>query len=80
MDTTERATTVAAAAKSVFLPDVLLVEDLADVMRVTPAAVRALIRQGTIPGRKLGKRWLISRIEFLRSLTPPAATFRVVSP
>ncbi len=70
MSPTERIATVAAAARAVLLPDVLTVEDLARVLHIGPSAVRALIRAGRVPAAKVGRRWLCSRVELLRVLTP----------
>ncbi len=76
----ERANRVAAAARQILLPDVLAVEDLAPVLHLRPSAIRALIRRGAIPARKLGRRWLVTRAELLRALSCPAAGWRAVPP
>jgi len=72
----QRIAALAGAAREVLLPDILLAEDLARVLRITPGAARALIRSGQVPARKIGRRWLVSRAEFLRQLTPPDASSR----
>jgi hypothetical protein len=58
----------AAAMRAVSLPDVATVEDLVPVFRLSPSAVRAHLRAGTIPGRKIGRRWLVPRPALLRWL------------
>jgi len=35
------------------------VEDLADLLRIKPTAVRQLIRLGKIPAAKIGRRWYV---------------------
>jgi excisionase family DNA binding protein len=41
------------------LPQLLTVEELAELLRLTPAHIRLLIRQGKVPGaRKMLHRWL----------------------
>lgn len=76
----ERVAALAGAARSILLPDILTVEDLAPVLHLRPSAVRALIRRGAIPARKLGRRWLVARGELLRALSSPVATWRAVPP
>ena len=68
----------AAAARSVLLPDLLVVEDLASVLRITPSAARKLLRRGVIPGRRIGRRWVVDREALLRSLTGPDANWRIL--
>lgn len=60
----------AIVARTLGLPDVCVVEDLARFLRCSPSAVRALLRRGAIPGRKLGRRWAVNRLAFLESLRP----------
>jgi excisionase family DNA binding protein len=52
------------------LPDVLTVEDLAEHLRLSTSAVRAALRRGEIPGRRLGRRWYCDRLELLAALRP----------
>jgi excisionase family DNA binding protein len=42
-------------------PDVLTTEQLAELLQVEAEAVRALARQGELPGRKIGRDWRFSR-------------------
>lgn len=58
------------------LPDVLAVEDLVTHLRRSPAAIRAHLRAGNIPGRKIGRRWLVDREALLATLSPAAASER----
>ena len=58
----------AAAIRAVTLPDVCRVEHLAEPFGLTPGAVRKLLRQGRLPGRRVGRRWLVSRRALLRWL------------
>lgn len=67
-----------AAIRAVALPDILSVEDLARALRVTSSAARMLLRAGRIPGKKLGRRWLVSRSELLRALSPAVPPFRIL--
>ena len=62
----------AKALRSVSLPDVVTVDDLACHLRLSPSAVRAALREGRIPGRRVGRRWLISRPALLASFARPA--------
>ena len=55
------------------LPDLLLVEDLAEKLRLSKSAVHNLLRRGTLPGKKLGRRWVVERGALLRALTPTEA-------
>lgn len=70
---------IAAAARSVLLPDVLTVETLAPVLRLSVRGVRALLRSGRLPGRRLGRRWYVARADLLAALSPPDAGWRVVA-
>ncbi len=54
--------------RQIFLPDLLVIEDLARVLRITPAGVRAALRAGRLPGRRIGKRWFVSRAALLAHL------------
>ena len=52
------------------LPDLCLVEDLAVRLRMSESAVRTHLRSGAIPGRKIGRRWVVDREALLRTLAP----------
>jgi excisionase family DNA binding protein len=58
-----------AAARAIALPDVVSVEELARHIGLSDATVRDLIRSGAIPGKKLGRRWFVSREALIRSLS-----------
>jgi excisionase family DNA binding protein len=49
-------------------PEVLSLEDAAELLQVAPADVQALADAGEIPGRKLGESWRFSRVAVLRWL------------
>lgn len=55
------------------LPDILTVEDLARYIPLSPTSIRAHLRAGRLPGRKIGRRWLIDREALLSYLSPPTA-------
>jgi excisionase family DNA binding protein len=40
--------------------DLVSIDDAAQQMGLHPAHVRRLVREGEIPGRKVGARWLVS--------------------
>src|SRR5262245_46046298 len=42
-------------------PDVLTLEEAADLLRLGPAAARQAAEHGEIPGRRIGGRWRFSR-------------------
>ena len=63
----------AKALRSVSLPDICRVEDLAHHLGVSQSAVRAALRAGRLPGRRVGRRWLIPRPALLESLRHPEA-------
>src|SRR5256714_3402453 len=52
-------------------PDVLTVEQLAELLQVDEKTVRSLAAKGELPGRKLGRHWRLS---------PPAALARPPKP
>lgn len=58
-------TTTDRPASTIFLPDILLVEDLAPVLRMSPSGVRAALRAGRIPGKRVGRKWMVSRAALL---------------
>lgn len=41
--------------------EVLTPEEVAEILKVTPATVRKLLRDGELPGRKIGKSWRVTR-------------------
>jgi excisionase family DNA binding protein len=53
-------------------PDVLTVEQLAELLQVDEKTVRSLAAKGELPGRKLGRHWRFSRQAVLAWLATPA--------
>lgn len=43
--------------------DLMTVEEVADLLRMHLDSVRRLLRQGRLPGVRLGKRWWIRRAD-----------------
>lgn len=62
---------VGRAASQVREPDVLTVEQLAQLLQVDEKTVRALASNGELPGRKLGRQWRFSRQAVLDWLATP---------
>lgn len=60
----------ARTALDLLLPDLIDVADLATRLNRSRRCVRQLLRRGDLPGKKIGGRWVILRIELLRSLSP----------
>lgn len=54
------------ALRALSLPDICRVEDIAAHLKISQSAVRRLLRTGDIPGRRVGRRWLVSRLALLR--------------
>ena len=52
------------------MEEVLSVKEAAAIMAVTPAALREYLKQGVIPGRKVGKQWRILKNELIEALKP----------
>jgi len=52
-------------------PDVLTVEQLAELLQIEDKTVRALAAKGELPGRKLGRHWRFSRQAVLDWLATP---------
>ena len=46
---------------------ILTIEETAYILAVTPKTVRKWLRQGLIPGKKLGGRWRIHEAELVSS-------------
>jgi excisionase family DNA binding protein len=44
-----------------FEPDVLTLEEVAELLAVEPAAVELLARDGELPGRRIGEAWRFAR-------------------
>src|SRR2546429_9355649 len=52
-------------------PDVLTVEQLAELLQVDDKTVRALAAKGELPGRKLGRHWRFFRHALLERVRLP---------
>ena len=61
----EQATVVGRHAFRAFEPDVLTLEEVAELLAVDPAAVAALARDGELPGRQIGEAWRFARTAVL---------------
>ncbi len=57
-----------AAMRSVALPDVVDVAGLAWHLGLSESEVRAHLRAGRLPGRKIGRRWFVVRQELMAFL------------
>jgi excisionase family DNA binding protein len=57
-------------------PDVLTVEQLAELLQVDEKTVRSLATKGELPGRKVGRHWRFSRQAVLDWLGTPAQSRR----
>ena len=66
----------ATALRSVSLPDVVTVRDLEDHIGLSGSTLRAHLRAGRLPGRRVGRRWLISRQALLAFLAENAVEAR----
>jgi excisionase family DNA binding protein len=52
-------------------PDVLTIEQLAELLQVDEKTVRSLAAKGELPGRKVGRHWRFSREAVLDWLATP---------
>jgi len=52
------------------LPPILVVEDVAEVLRISVAHARRLVSTGRIPGVRRGRRWYVLRETVLDALRP----------
>ena len=59
------------ATSQVGEPDVLTVEQLAQLLQVDEKTVRSLAARGDLPGRKVGRHWRFSRPAVLEWLAMP---------
>ena len=63
--------------RDVALPDVITSAALARVLEIRPETVSRMFRQGVLPGRKLGRRWVTTRhalLAFLSTAQPGRRT------
>jgi excisionase family DNA binding protein len=52
--------------RGVYLPVLMTVEHVANLLCVVPRVVRRAINRGTIPAVRFGRRWMIPRRAFLK--------------
>jgi excisionase family DNA binding protein len=57
-------------------PDVLTIEQLAELLQVDEKTVRSLAAKGDLPGRKVGRHWRFSREAVLEWLARPGRSRR----
>jgi excisionase family DNA binding protein len=69
----EPATVVGRHAFRAFEPDVLTLEEVAELLAVEPAAVAELAASGELPGRRIGEHWRFARSAVLGWLAHGAA-------
>jgi excisionase family DNA binding protein len=73
----EPATVVGRHAFRAFEPDVLTLEEVAELLAVEPAAVAELAASGELPGRRIGEHWRFARTAVLGWLAHGAAVVAV---
>ena len=71
--TDDRTAAIARAARTLHLPMVCHVFQLASTLDITPDTVRRWLRIGILPGRKLGRRWYLHRDVLLDAVNPAPA-------
>jgi excisionase family DNA binding protein len=76
IETHEDATVIGRHAFRPYEPDVLTLEEVADLLSVEPAAVEALARSGELPGRRIGEAWRFARAAVLAWLAAGTPTSR----
>jgi excisionase family DNA binding protein len=57
-------------------PDVLTIEQLAELLQVDEKTIRSLATKGELPGRKVGRHWRFSRQAVLDWLATPGQSRR----
>jgi excisionase family DNA binding protein len=62
-----------ATFRSFDTPEVLTLEDAAELLQVAPGELQALAVAGEIPARRIGESWRLSRVAVLRWLGDPPA-------
>jgi len=62
------------------LPEILDAEALGIALNLSQARVRDLFRDGTLPARKLGRRWIARREDVLAALAPGVTRREPASP
>lgn len=52
-------------------PDFLTVEQVCTILQMHENTVRSLLNQGIIPGKKLSRKWVVSREALVKTLNEP---------
>ena len=60
---------IVAEVISLSVKEVLSVKDAAELLEISPYTIRKHARQGSIPGRKVGREWRFSRDSLLQWLS-----------
>ena len=60
------------ARKAHYLPDILTTDDVARLFLLNPKTVERLARKGSIPGRRVAKKWGSARKKLLAYVTEQA--------
>jgi len=63
---TARSSAAVAATRTVLVPEILGVDDVSFWLRCSPSFARSLLRDGRLRGRRVGRRWFVSRTVFLK--------------
>lgn len=56
-------------------PEFLTVEEVAELLRVSSRTVQRLLKEGKLPGVRVGRQWRIPRAELLAYLRGPTRAF-----
>jgi len=60
------------ARKAHYLPDILTTDDVARLFQLNPKTVERLARKGSIPARRVARKWRFSRQKLLAYVTEQA--------
>lgn len=66
----DRALSVASGVRAVLLPEIATPIVIAGFLGVSARCVRAMLRSGELPGRRIRGRWYVTKAALLRALTP----------
>ncbi len=47
--------------RTLLIPDLATVQDLAPFFKISVSGMRAMLRRGALPAKKVGRRWIVSR-------------------
>lgn len=67
-----------AAARAISLPEILTVRDVAQALQLSLRAARGHIAAGRIPGRRVGRKWVVTRSALLEAVRPFESIDRLV--